>query len=176
MMKRFVAALFVSSSIACCARQETVSAPLAPPPPPPAIEAHDVPAGRPRAPSEGPEPGEVHDADAYAVQLATFFHSRWSYPKTVTPDEAAQLCVVFQINVSPRMLIWHIRSQPVVSSGNEAFDDSARVMLFKLLDDRTALPDPPPSAADLYRGRTLQIALAGELRGDTSPCRPPPPP
>jgi hypothetical protein len=130
--------------------------------PAPAIEARAEDAGTALA----------LDGDAFAAQLATFFRSRWSIPATITSDEAAHLCVVFQINVSPRMLIWHVRSQPVVASGNEAFDDSARVMLLKLLDDRTALPTPPPSIADRYRGRTLQVALAGDLRGETSRCRP----
>ncbi len=42
------------------------------------------------------------------------------------------------------MVIWHVRIAPVKKSGNDLFDDSARSMLQKLLDDRTELPEPPP--------------------------------
>jgi hypothetical protein len=51
------------------------------------------------------------------------------------------------------------------------FDDSAREMLQKLLDNRTALPDPPPEVVDVYRGRTIAITLAGDAHGDASKCK-----
>ncbi len=59
------------------------------------------------------------------------------------------------------MVIWHVREQAVHKSGNELFDDSARSVLQKLLDDRTALPDPPDAVADQYRGRTVNIVMPG---------------
>jgi hypothetical protein len=44
-------------------------------------------------------------------------------------------------------------------------------MLQKLLDGRTPLPEPPPEVADIYRGRTINITLAGDAHGDASKCR-----
>jgi hypothetical protein len=49
----------------------------------------------------------------------------------------------------------------VRKSGNDLFDDSAREVLQKLLDDRTPLPDPPDAVADSYRGRSVNIVMPG---------------
>lgn len=117
------------------------------------------------------DPNKVHAGDMYAARLGQFFHERWQYPTVISQGEANKLCVVFQFNLSPRMVIWHLRTDPVKSSGNELFDDSARTMLQKLLDDRTALPDPPADVADSYKGRTVNVALSGDLHGDSSRCR-----
>jgi hypothetical protein len=117
------------------------------------------------------DPSKVHAGDMYSAQLGAFFHERWQYPTVISQGEANGLCAVFQINISPRMGIWHLRSEAVKKSGNDLFDDSARSMLQKLLDDRTALPEPPAEVAEQFRGRTVNVALAGDLHGDSSKCR-----
>jgi hypothetical protein len=117
------------------------------------------------------DPSKVHAGDLYGARLGGFFHERWQYPTVISQGEANRLCVVFQFNVSPRMVIWHLRLDPVKPSGNELFDDSARTMLQKLMDDRAALPDPPAEVADVFKGRTVQVALSGDLHGDTSRCK-----
>jgi hypothetical protein len=117
------------------------------------------------------DPSKVRAGDMYAAQLGTFFHERWQYPTVISQGEANKLCVIFQINIGPSMVVWHLRTAPVRPSGNELFDDSARTMLQKLLDDRTPLPQPPSDVAEQYRGRTVNVALAGDLHGDSSRCR-----
>jgi hypothetical protein len=117
------------------------------------------------------DPNKVHAGDMYAAKLGQFFHDRWSFPSVISQGEANRLCVSFQVNISPRMVVWHLRESPVRKSGNDLFDDSAREMLQKLLDDRTALPEPPPEVADAYRGRTVAITLAGSANGDSSKCK-----
>lgn len=117
------------------------------------------------------DPTKVHAGDMYAARLGIFFHDRWQYPTVISQGEANRLCVIFQFNLSPRMVLWHVREEPVKKSGNDLFDDSARTMLLKLLDDRTALPEPPPEVADQFKGRTVNVALSGDLHGDSSRCR-----
>ncbi|CAN5130606.1 hypothetical protein BH09MYX1_BH09MYX1_20280 [soil metagenome] len=117
------------------------------------------------------DPTKVRAGDMYAARLGAFFHERWQYPTVISQGEASKLCVVFQMNVGPRMAVWHVRTDPIRKSGNDLFDDSARSMLLKLLDDHTALPEPPAEVADQYRGRTVNIALAGDLHGDPSRCQ-----
>jgi hypothetical protein len=117
------------------------------------------------------DPSKVRAGDMYAARLGSFFHERWQYPTVISQGEANKLCVIFQININPRMSIWHLRSTPIRPSGNELFDDSARTMLQKLLDDKTPLPEPPPEVAEQYRGRTVNVALSGDLHGDSSRCR-----
>jgi hypothetical protein len=117
------------------------------------------------------DPSKVHAGDMYAAKLGAFFHERWQYPTVISQGEANRLCVVVQFNISPRMVIWHVRTEPIKASGNQLFDDSAQSMLQKLLDDRTALPEPPPEVADQYKGRTVQVVLSGDLHGDTSRCK-----
>jgi len=117
------------------------------------------------------DPTKVRAGDMYGARLGIFFHDRWQYPSVISQGEANRLCVVFQFNISPRMVIWHVRTDPVKKSGNDLFDDSARTMLLKLLDDRTALPEPPPELSDQFKGRTVNVALSGDLHGDSSRCR-----
>jgi hypothetical protein len=117
------------------------------------------------------DPNKVKAGDMYAAKLGIFLHDRWQYPTVISQGEANRLCVTFQVNLSPRMVVWHVRTEPIKSSGNELFDDSARSMLMKLLDDHTPWPDPPAEVAEMYKGRTVNIALAGDLHGDTSRCR-----
>jgi hypothetical protein len=117
------------------------------------------------------DPSKVHAGDMYAAKLGQFFHDRWTFPSVISQGEANRLCVTYQINVGPRMVVWHLREAPLRKSGNDLFDDSAREMLQKLLDERTALPEPPPEVADSYRGRTVAITLAGAANGDASRCK-----
>jgi hypothetical protein len=112
------------------------------------------------------DPSKVRAGDMYALKLSSFFHDRWTIPTVITRAEESKLCVVFQINLSPRMLIWHLRTEPIKKSGNELFDDSARTMLQKLLDDRTVLPEPPNEVADSWKGRTVNLTL-----GDGKSCQ-----
>jgi len=117
------------------------------------------------------DPNKVRAGDMYAALLGNFFHERWQYPTVISQGEANKLCVVFQISIDRRMSVWHMRSDPVRASSNDLFDDSARSMLQKLIDDHTPLPEPPPEVAEMYRGRAVTVALAGNLHGDSSKCR-----
>ncbi len=117
------------------------------------------------------DPNKVHAGDMYAARLNVFIHDRWQIPTVISQGEANRLCVVFQVNLSPRLQIWHVRPEPIRKSGNELFDDSARTMLMKLLDDHAPLPEPPPEVAGLYKGRTVNFALAGDVHGDSSKCK-----
>ncbi len=117
------------------------------------------------------DPNKVRAGDMYAAKLGAFLHDRWQFPTVISQGEANRLCVIFQVAISPRMQIWHMRESPLKKSGNDLFDDSAREMLQKLMDERTALPEPPPEVSDIYRGRTIAITLAGDAHGDASRCR-----
>jgi hypothetical protein len=117
------------------------------------------------------DPNKVHAGDMYAAKLGQFLHERWVFPTVISQGEANRLCVIYQIALSPKMVVWHLKESPVRKSGNDLFDDSAREMLQKLLDNRTSLPEPPPEVADTYRGRTIAITLAGDSHGDASKCK-----
>lgn len=116
------------------------------------------------------DPSKVRAGDMYAAKLGQFIHDRWSIPSVISQGEAGRLCVAFQIAVGPRMVVWHLRTEPVRKSGNDLFDDSARAVLQKLVDEKTPLPDPPPEVENLYRGRTVQLLLTGDMHGDSSRC------
>ena len=117
------------------------------------------------------DPNKAHAGDAYAGLLSKFLHDRWSYPTVISQGEANRLCVTLQFNLSPRMVLWHLQEAPVRKSGNDLFDDSAKELMQKLLDDKTPLPDPPQEVADQYRGRTVQMTLTGDVHGDASKCK-----
>jgi hypothetical protein len=117
------------------------------------------------------DPNKVHAGDMYAARLGQFLHERWVFPTVISQGEANRLCVIYQVAISPKMVVWHLRESPVRKSGNDLFDDSAREMLQKLLDNRTPLPEPPSEAVDNYRGRTIDITLAGDSHGDASKCK-----
>jgi hypothetical protein len=117
------------------------------------------------------DPTKVHAGDMYAAKLGQFLHDRWQYPTVISQGEANKLCVVYQVSLNRFMVVWHVRVEPIKKSGNELFDDSAHEMLQKLLDDRTPLPEPPAEVQDSFRGRTVNIALSGDLHGDSSKCR-----
>lgn len=105
------------------------------------------------------DPSKVHAGDMYALQIQKFLKDRWTFPTVISEGEAHKLCTVVQINIDRRMVIWHMRSEPIKKSGNDLFDDSARATVQKLMDDRTPLPEPPKEVEELWRGRTINIGM-----------------
>jgi hypothetical protein len=120
---------------------------------------------------EETDPSKVRAGDMYAAELGRFFAERNHVPTIISVGEARRLCVVFQMNVGRNMVIWHVRQEPIKSSGNPLFDDAARSMLLKLLEDKTALPQPPKELDEQYRAHTVQLAILGDPHGDTSRCK-----
>lgn len=133
-------------------------------------------AGKPREQAgslEGVDGGTADHAkagDAYAAQLSQFFGQRMTIPSVISVGEAKKLCVVMEINIGRNMTVWHVKQAPVIASGNDLLDDAARGMMMKLLDDKTALPNPPKEVDELYRGRTVQVVIKGDPHGDSSRC------
>jgi hypothetical protein len=107
------------------------------------------------------DPNKVRAGDMYAAQLAKFFQDHWQYPSTISQGQANNLCVYVQFTLNRNMVIWHVTTNPVKSSGNQLFDESAITMLQKLMDDKTALPDPPKEVEQTFRGRAVPIGLTG---------------
>ena len=107
---------------------------------------------------------KVHAGDEYAAALQKFFSDRWQIPTVISVGEEAKLCSWFQVAVDPRMRVWFVKATPDRPSGNDLFDDSARSMLQKLVDDHTPLPDPPDEIADQFRGRRIQLKLGKGCR------------
>ena len=110
------------------------------------------------------DPNKVHAGEMYAAQLQKFFQDRWQIPTVISVGEESKLCVHFQVNIDPRMRIWHVQQSASKPSGNDLFDDSARSMLQKLSDDGTALPEPPPEVASSFRGQRLDLGLGKGCR------------
>jgi hypothetical protein len=117
------------------------------------------------------DPSKVHAGDMYATQLGQFFGQHLTVPSVISVGDERRMCSIFEINVGRNMVIWHVRNEPVRASGNELFDDAARTMLLKLLDDKTPLPTPPKEVDELYRGRRIQIVVTGR-NGDPTRCMP----
>jgi hypothetical protein len=117
------------------------------------------------------DPNKVKAGDMYAAQLGQFFSERNHVPTIISVAEARRLCVVFEIRLGPTMRIFHVRQEPVKASGNPMFDDSARAMLLKLLDDSTPLPTPPKEVDEQYRSRKVQLSILGDPHGDPSRCK-----
>jgi hypothetical protein len=117
------------------------------------------------------DPSKVRAGDMYATQLGQFFGQHLTVPSVISIGEERRLCAVYEINLGKNMVIWHVRNAPVKGSGNELFDDAARSMLLKLLDDKTPLPQPPKEVDEMYRGRRIQIVVTGR-NGDASRCMP----
>jgi hypothetical protein len=117
------------------------------------------------------DPNKVRAGDMYATQLGQFFGQHLNVPSVISVGEERRLCAIYEINVGRNMVIWHVKTTPIKSSGNELFDDAARSMLLKLLDDKTPLPQPPKEVDELYRGRRIQIVVTGR-NGDPSRCMP----
>jgi hypothetical protein len=117
------------------------------------------------------DPSKVRAGDMYATQLGQFFGQHLNVPSVISVGDERRLCSIFEINVGKNMVIWHVRNSPVKSAGNELFDDAARTMLLKLLEDKTPLPQPPKEVDELYRGRRIQIVVTGR-NGDPSRCMP----
>jgi hypothetical protein len=105
------------------------------------------------------DPNKAHAGDAYGAVLRKFFEDRWQIPTVISTGEESKLCVTMSIAFDQRMRLWFVRQTPDKPSGNDLFDDSARSVLQKLVDDHTALPEPPPEIADQFKGRSRQIRL-----------------
>lgn len=110
------------------------------------------------------DPNKVRAGDMYAAALSKYFKDRWAIPTVISQGEANKLCVSYAINIDQRMRIWHLGSSPLKKSGNDLFDDSARTMLQKQLDDGASLPEPPKEVAEMYRGRTVNLKLGDGCR------------
>jgi TonB C terminal len=107
------------------------------------------------------DPNKVRAGDMYGAVLRKFFQDHWQYPTVISQGEANRLCVVYQFRIDQRMVIWNVRMDPMKKSGNDLFDDSARTMLQKLMEENKPLPPPPPEVADQYRGHTVAVGLSG---------------
>jgi hypothetical protein len=105
------------------------------------------------------DPNKAHAGDIYGAMLQKFFQDRWQIPTVISTGEENKLCVTMSIAFDTRMRLWFVKQTPDKPSGNDLFDDSARSMLQKLVDDHTALPEPPPEIAEQFRGRRLPIRL-----------------
>jgi hypothetical protein len=116
------------------------------------------------------DPNKARAGDVYAMQLGQFIAQRFTVPSVISIGEERRLCATFEINIGKNMAVWHVRSEPVRSSGNELFDDAARSTLLKLLDDKNPLPTPPKEVDELYRGRRINLQVVGK-NGDPSKCK-----
>ena len=107
------------------------------------------------------DPSRVHAGDQYAAMLQKFFQDRWQIPTVISAGESGQaLRVPGSRSRSIRgCAVWFVNPSPDKPSGNDLFDDSARSMLQKLVDDHTALPDPPPEIAETFRSQRIQLKL-----------------
>jgi len=116
------------------------------------------------------DPNKAHAGDLYALKLGQLFGQYLTVPSVISGGEARRLCAVFEINVGKNMIIWHVKTEPVKSSGNPLFDDAARSMLLKLLDEHKPLPEPPKELDELFRGRRIQVQVPGDPQG-ASACK-----
>ena len=105
------------------------------------------------------DPNKARAGDLYASQLGQLFAQALTVPSVISVGESSKLCTVVQINIDRRMVIWHMRTEPIKKSGNDLFDDSAKTTIQKLMDDRTPLPDPPKEVEEQWRGRTINIGM-----------------
>jgi hypothetical protein len=110
------------------------------------------------------DPSRVHAGDLYAAMLQKFFQDRWQIPTVISVGDEGRLCVYQTVAVDPRMRVWFVKQSPDKPSGNDLFDDSARSMLQKLVDDHTALPEPPPEIAEQFRSQRIQLKLGKGCR------------
>ena len=106
------------------------------------------------------DPSKVRGGSIYAAQLKDFFKGYWRIPSFLTPGDVAQLSVKYAITFDQGMHIVSVSDEPMSSSGNAFFDDSARTMLLNLRDQHTALPTPPEDEAARFRGRTINLKFA----------------
>ena len=113
-----------------------------------------------------------HPADLGAAVLNALVDRTGIDPSAI--DDVIAGCVgqigEQSFHIGRNMVIWYVKSAATRPSGNELFDDSVRSMLLKLLEDKTALPAPPPEVDEQYRGRRIQINIVGP-HGDPSRCK-----
>ncbi|MDB5217643.1 MAG: hypothetical protein JWO86_5570 [Myxococcaceae bacterium] len=161
-----------------CGGPAAPPAPVAPLEPLPASASAPVPvSSAPPLADAGSAAAPDTDADrakalaAYAWELGKFLHDRWQIPTSISVAEAHRRCVTFQVSVSRALVIWHVKREPIRPSGNALFDDSARTMLEKAMEDKAHLPEPPPAFDDMFRGRTLVISMPGDPHSAPSTCK-----
>ncbi len=105
------------------------------------------------------DPSKARGGSIYAAQLREFFKSQWSLPSFLDPSDRAKFSAKYSITFDDSMHIVSVSEQPVQSSGNDVFDDSARSMLLRLRDSHANLPQPPEEEAATFRGKTIVIKL-----------------
>lgn len=101
------------------------------------------------------DPTKVRAGSIYAAQLRDFFRGQWKIPSFL--GDVANLSVKYKISFDQQMHVVSVSEQPVLSSGNDFFDDSARNMLLTLRDQRTNLPQPPDDEAPMFRSKTIVL-------------------
>jgi hypothetical protein len=106
------------------------------------------------------DPSKVRGGSVYAAQLREFFKSQWSIPSFLDPRDVASLSVKYKVSFDQQMHVVAVSEQPVQSSGNDFFDDSARNMLLRLRDQRANLPQPPEDEAPTFRGKTIVLKFS----------------
>lgn len=117
------------------------------------------------------DPNKVRAGDMYAALLQKWFHERWTFPSFISQAEANKLCVRWRMQINRDMTLFYVASQPTRASGNEHFDESAHSMLQKIQKDNTPLPTPPAELDSTFRGKSVELVLAGGSGGDSSRCR-----
>jgi hypothetical protein len=132
-----------------------VSAPLSVREAPDTTASKDAGVDEPRYDGSAPTNAAQHAGDRYAVALAHFFQERMPKPSRFA-------CVTFQIRIDRTMHVWHVGRAPVQPSGDDTFDAAVRGIFEKLVDEKTALPDPPLEVAERYRGRTVNVRIGDD--------------
>jgi hypothetical protein len=93
---------------------------------------------------EGRSDGAAQRSDpsvaGWAVQ---WVRAHRKLPPSLSPAQAASLCVVVQFEVSPMRRMWNVRGQPIESSGNQDFDTAVLAALDLAIDQHQTVPAPP---------------------------------
>lgn len=151
--------------------------PVQPPMPLPAAPRAAAPVTEPAPAPSTPTAMAPHESlplesmSAYVAEVSGFFAQRLTMPPTLSQAELRRLCVTFQVSVNREMVIWHVKREPIRSSGNETFDEVARASLVRLEEEKTPLPIPAPELDKFLRGRTMNLAILADPHGDSSRCK-----
>ncbi len=98
---------------------------------------------------------------AWSDELAVWLVMRWEIPSSISDRDRMKLCVVYQFDVNRRMEIIFVRKEPIRSSGNARFDESARALLEKTMTERVSLPSPPNVITRGGGFLTVRVPLVG---------------
>jgi hypothetical protein len=99
--------------------------------------------------------------------LSRWVRARVKLPPSVSPEQAAGLCVVVQFEVSPMRRIWSVGGQPVESSGNHDFDESVRVALESAIDEHATVPAPEDDFVGEYVQYRVEVSGGDRCRRAT---------